>query len=102
MLMAGMLLTPGTLGDMKWLINLSPLSYAFNMLMINEFGGGVSFTIEPRGTTIKALFTGDQMLSQFYINPNEFAKNAIWLSTITFSLFVISYVVLRFYLKEKR
>eukprot|EP00940_MAST-03C_sp_MAST-3C-sp2_P001818 g1818.t1 len=86
MLMAGMLLTPGTLGSMKWLIRLSPLSYAFNCLMINEFGGGTLFTIKPRGTTIKALFTGDQMLDQFYIDGNAFGDNILQLSAITVDL----------------
>ena len=102
MLLAGALLNPGTLGSLRWLLLLSPLSYAFDMLMINEFGRGAVFSIDPRGLDVKVIFTGTQVLDQFYVTEDDFHPKMVGLLIITSAALFMSYVLLRFFLKERR
>jgi len=102
MLLAGALLNAQTLGPLKWMLFLSPLSYAFDLLMINEFGRGAVFQINPRGLKVSVLFTGDQVLDQFVITEDDFAPQAMRLGAITVFALLLSYVLQRFFLKERR
>merc|ERR1719263_2592488 len=99
MILAGMLLNAGTLGSMKWLLNVSPLSYAFDLLCINEFGRGAIYTITPRGINVKALFTGEQVLDQFIIKEDDFNYDVTVLTIRTFCWMFLSYLLQRFYLQ---
>jgi len=102
MLLAGALLNPGTLGELRWLLKFSPLNYAFDMLMINEFGRGAVFSINPRGLDVKVIFTGTQILDQFYVTEDDFHPQLVGLLVITSCALFVSYVLLRFFLKERR
>lgn len=102
MLLAGALLNAQTLGGLRWLLYLSPLSYAWSLLMINEFGRGAVFTLRPRGMDVTVLFTGTELLNQFYIKESDFSAQACRLVGITIVATALSYVLLRFHLRERR
>ena len=103
MLLGGLLLNPKTLGDSSWLLWLSPLNYAFRCLMINEFADHSPYNIQPVGVDVKApAFTGNQVLDQFIIKKEQYDGHFAGLCGITLGAMLVSYLLQRFYLKEKR
>ena len=76
-------------------------SYAFDMLMINEFGRGAVFSINPRGLDVKVIFTGTQVLDQFYVTEDD-RPRAVGLLIITQTAALFLSCVLACFLKERR
>jgi len=102
MLLAGMLLNAGTLDKLKWLLKLSPLSYGFTILVINEFGRIKLYSIKPHGMDVDTALSGEQILDQFYIKKGDLNGAFVGLGIYTAVALILSYMLQRFYLKEKR
>merc|ERR1740117_1196233 len=102
MLLAGMLVNAGTLDELQWLLKLSPLSYGFTILVINEFGRIKLYSIKPHGMDAETALSGEQILDQFYIKKDDLTGAFVGLSMYTVAALLMSYLLQRFYLKEKR
>jgi len=84
----------------KWIPRLSYITYGFTILMVNEFDG-INVLINPDGYS-PTLVPGRVILSQVGMDPNEFYADFVVLSSILVLYMSLSYVFLRFFVKEKR
>jgi len=84
----------------QWIPRLSYVTYGFRILMVNEFDG-LDVLINPDGYS-PTLVPGRVILSQVGMTVDEFYIDFVVLAGILVLYMVLSYVFLRFFVKEKR
>jgi hypothetical protein len=86
--------------NVKWIPRLSYITYGFTILMVNEFDG-LMILINPDGYQPQ-LVPGRVILSQVGMDASMFYVDIILLSSLLVFYMILSYVFLRFFVKEKR
>jgi len=87
----------------RWLKYLSFLNYGFEILLVNELDN-LSIRFLPKGYDIKKAVTvnGRVFLDQFDMEPSRFHTDLIMLVVMSFGYLLLTYVLLRWAVKERR
>jgi ABC-type multidrug transport system permease subunit len=86
----------------QWLKWLSFLNFGFEVLMVNELDG-LTVLFQPKGYNIKpVLVEGDVVLANLDMDPSRFYLDIVVLGIMSAVYLVLSYLMLRFVVKEKR
>jgi len=85
----------------RWITKLSFLTYGFTALMINEFRD-INILINPGGPYDPTLVPGTVILSQVGMDPRSFMLDIILLLCMLVTFLTIAFILLRYYVKEKR
>ncbi len=87
----------------RWLKYLSFLNYGFEILLVNELDN-LSIRFLPKGYDIKKAVTvnGRVFLDQFDMEPSRFNTDLIMLVVMSFGYLLLTYVLLRWAVKERR
>jgi len=103
MLFGGFLINKATLPIfINWLQYTSFLNYAFEILCVNEFIG-VTVNFNPVGYPIPPTpIDGSVFLVQFDMSPERVKRDFLLLGVMASIQLLVAYLVLRFYIKERR
>jgi len=90
---------PAFIGWIQWT---SFLMYSFEILMVNELLGA-TFWFNPRGYNMNPVAVdGSVFLTEFGMDPDKFFFDMIVLGSMATSFLIVSYLLLRFLIKERR
>lgn len=89
--------------EVRWITNLSFLTFSYTILMVNEFNG-ISILINPDGMTNSnpVLVSGRLLLTQVGMKVEDLYRDMWILCGMLGFYMVATYLVLRFVVKEKR
>jgi len=85
----------------RWITKLSFLTYGFTALMINEFKD-INILINPGGPYSPTLVPGTVILAQVGMDPKYFTLDIILLLCMLAAFLAAAFILLRYYVKERR
>lgn len=104
MIFGGVLLNKKMMSaSIRWCEWISVFNYGYEALMVNEFVG-LSFKFNPKGYDVPdhTIITGSNWLLQFDLKPNRLHDDMIALVIMSCTCLFLTYLLLHFFIKERR
>ena len=103
MLFGGFLVNKSSMpAALRWFSWVSFIEYGFEILMVNELENAI-IIFDPKGdTNVNVTVNGIVFLQQFDMDPDRFYIDFVALALMAATYLMGAYLLLRFFIKEKR